>query len=230
MAANRKRTPFNPAGPFIARKNFSMFDADLKVGSSYEAAVFARLHARRLEQLFDANYIDMAPADAKVLTDDQVLAAGPLDRDGDGMPGGSLTDAEEAALVASGTTLEAWLQLPTPERVTALAAALAAAPVEPVSGDTDDTGGQGDGEQADSGPETGAVGDAGAGGGEGATEAPEGAVGPAVAIRSLGFGRWCRVDAAGNRLETPFVGTKSNATALAAAERLGLQNKDGEPL
>jgi hypothetical protein len=125
--------------------------------------LFADLGPRRLETLFDANWLNMAPADY----DGPVIDTfgDPLDRDGDGHKGGDLTDAEVAALAAYGLTHNDWCNLPEDERNDTLqAAVLAAAP-----------GREGDatGEQA---PETP----------QGAAEAPEGGSGTGEAAASAG--------------------------------------------
>lgn len=197
MAASAKRTPFNPAGPFLAKKNFSIFETDLAPGEVYDADVFVRMHERRVEQLFDAHYIDMAvPDDKRAKHLAQLPGADPLDRDGDGGKGGSLTDAEKAALKQAGLSLATWLKLPEPERTDALAEALRAAPASPP-------------------PETGAGGNTGGGGGEGAAGAAAAVVGPVVEYKHTGFGRWFAFDAAGNKVGNKV--SKSEAEGLAAA-------------
>jgi hypothetical protein len=225
MPASRKRIPFHPAGPFLARKNFSIFAEKLTIGMAVEAAVFGALHPRRVEQLYSSNHIDMLPPDydGRVLTHDEVLAADPLDRDGDGNRGGSLTEAERVALAQAGHDLGEWLKLPEPERVAALAAALVAAPSEPVV--------------------TGATGGAGPEGGTGATETGQGAAqagsgapnpgaspnAVVAAYKAFGFGRYAAVDAEGNKIGD-YVMTKGVAAGLAAQAKVPLLGQNGQPI
>jgi hypothetical protein len=224
MPASRKRIPFSAAGPFLVRKNFTFFAARLTIGMGILAEVLEGLHFRRIEQLYSANYIDMLPADfaGKVHTKAEALAADPLDRDGDGDKGGSLSDAELAALAQAGLTLDDWLKLPEPERVTALAAALAAAvPSLPAGGET---GGPAGGEGGAGAPEAATQAQSGAAGPEPAAEAP---AGPVAAYKAFGFGRYAAVDAAGNKVGDYMV--KGTAAGLAARDRVPLLNSKGEP-
>lgn len=231
MAANAKRTPFNPAGPFLAKKNFSIFETDIAVGEVLAADVFfPRLHERRVELLFDAKYIDMAIPDAKRakhLAD--FPGADPLDRDGDGAKGGSLSDIEKAALTEAGLSLETWLDLPEPERTNALADAMSragGASVSPPPGGPGGAGGnsgggdgEGGGEQADSGPETGHTGDAAANGGADTTTPPQP---PKIAAyKHFGFGRWFAVDADGAKIGDKL--SKTEAEQQAALHNVPLQ-------
>lgn len=234
MAANAKRTPFNEAGPFLAKKNFSVFETAITVGDTLDRDVFfPRMHPRRVEQLFDAKYIDMANPDdkrAKHLAD--FPAADPLDRDGDGAKGGSLSELETAALAAAGLSVEAWLNLPEPERTTALADALsragsASAPPPPEGtgepgGNSGGGGGEGAGEQPAGGPETAATGDAAASGGADTPAATETAV--AAAIKHTGFGRWFLIDADGNKIGNKM--SKVEAGQQAALRNIPLQGVD----
>ena len=231
MAANTKRTPFNPSGPFVAKKNFSIFETNITVGEKLAADVFfPRMHERRVEQLFDAKYIDMAIPDdkrAKHLAD--FPGADPLDRDGDGAKGGSLSDIEQAALSEAGLSLETWLALPEPERTNALADALSRAgraEVSPPPGESGGAGGNsggGDGatggEQAAGGPETGAAGDAAANGDADANTPAD--LPKIAAYKHFGFGRWFAVDAEGGKIGDKL--SKTEAEQQAALHNVPLQ-------
>lgn len=212
-----KRTPFNPAGPFLARKNFGLFDIEVKMGRVYGADVFSRLHERRVEQLWGSKHIDMAPADAEALGLDDVGGADPLDRDGNGADGGSLTDAETDALAQIGLDVTAWLELPEPERTNALADALKAAapPGEQDGGPAPPGGGEG-------ATGAGAAADTAEGENPAAEAKPAeiAAVGALAAYKHSGFGRYFAIDAAGNKIGEQL--GKVDATAFAA--------RDGVPL
>jgi hypothetical protein len=221
MAASLKRTPFNIAGPFLSRKNFSIFEMNLKRDDVFGADVFADLHARRAKQLFNAGYFDMCPAELadRALTATELGGARPLDRDGDGHDGGSLSEREVAALAQAGHSLESWLALPEPERSGALAAALAAAPPETEGGNGGDSG-AGGGEGSEKPEEAPAGGE----GGDDTTAGPGGAPAPAdeavAGYKHFGFGKWFAVNAAGEKLGAKL--SKAGATAAS--------NLDGKPL
>lgn len=222
MVMQRKRVQFNEAGPFYAKKNFSILDIDVHAGQTYAAEVLEYgLHARRVEQLFNSGHIDMAPADstAKVHTLKSIAAKRPLDRDGDGKPGGRLTQVEIDALAAAGIDLDAFLALPKPERDAALAEALKA-PVPPEA--TDDGGAAASGGGAE--PETGATAPEAASGAETPPEGGEGAeiapVAVLAAYKSFGFGRYWAINADGQSFG-PKLG-KAEATAFAARDNVPL--------
>lgn len=225
-AANRKRVPFDAEGPFVARKNFLCSGENFHRDEVCTADQLG-VGERRLEQLYSANYIDMAPPKAKVTHS----TAHPLDRDGDGHKGGSLSDAEEAALAADGLTVEAWLALPEAEREEALANALRAAQA-PAGGQDSETGASGatDEENPSSGPENGSesgttagaagdappvaeAGEAGAATGAATTSPADTKV---AAYKSFGFGKYHPINAAGEKLDDKAVG-KAAAQGLAAA-------------
>lgn len=133
MAQSRKRIQFNINGPFIARRAKPVGVVDLELGKVYAASLFADLHPRRLQALFDARWFDMAPEDY----DGHIIdtAGNPLDRDGDGKMGGDLSDAEIDALINYGLTHEDWCKLAEGEREETLQAAVEAAANPIAAGD-----------------------------------------------------------------------------------------------
>lgn len=118
---------FHLAGPFLAKRAGGAGDITLKDGKIYSAKQLADagLSGRHIQRMYAAHWLDMAPTDA---------TPEPLDRDGDGKPGGSLTDEEQIALAELGYTLDDFLALPDDQRPDILAKAMAGPqPLEPVS-------------------------------------------------------------------------------------------------
>lgn len=195
--ANRKRTPFSAAGPYLARKSFTVHGEEIHAGKTFAAAVLAPLGERRAEQLFNANYFDMGTG-----------AAHALDRDGDGDKGGRLSDTEKAALAAAGYPVGKWLKLAAAKREQVLQAALLAMASEETADDAAVSS------TASSATEGGA---APADGDEAVTAPTDQQV---VGYKHFGFGKYFPVNAAGQKLSDKPVG---KATAAGLANSAGLE-------
>jgi hypothetical protein len=201
--ANRKRIPFSAAGPFAAVKDKPINGVPMERDKVYAADVFAGLHDRRLELLYEANWINMAPADY----DGPVLTAAdldPLDHDGDGHKGGSLPGEASTAHIGAERRHEAEAEAETPPEAPETAQG-AENPAEAA----EDTSNAGEGaETAPDAAEAAAAPDGGA----------ETAAAVIVAYRHEGFGKYRAVDAEGR----PVGDTMAKAKAAGLAAQAGV--------
>jgi hypothetical protein len=226
---------FRLGGPFLAKRTGDAGTLHLEDGQIYTHKQFtdAGVSDRILQRMYSAHWMDMAPSDETPV---------PLDRDGDGKAGGSLTDEEQLALGKAGFTLDEYLALADEHRADVLAKALEAAqepqgevsapvdPETPVAGAdgapaaTDEASGTGDGAEgtADAGDAPAATED-GAATGRGQVTAPAEPVKDTVvaAYKSFGFGKYWPINAANEKLgDKPM--TKVDAEGLSGRDALPL--------
>jgi hypothetical protein len=184
--------------------------------------------------MYQAHWLDMAPKDA---------TPQPLDRDGDGAAGGSLSNVEQIALMKSGLTVEEYLALADNQRDKVLTKAMkkyGAVAAQKAADAAPGTPGTQEPEKAAGGPETPAGGDLEADAGAGSDADPaaaeaggtasegDAASSPAdtviVAYKCFGFGAYYGVNAGGEKITGKF--KKQAAEGFASSAAVPLLGQD----